>query len=59
MHHNARAFVMYAVESASTFLFASSRKVLADFEMASLTVEEKYMVLSVLEFLNKRKRESL
>ena len=43
----------------STFLFASSRKVLADFEMASLTVEEKNMVLSVLEFLNKRKRESL
>ena len=48
---------MHAVESVPTFF---RFQVLADFEeMACLTVEEKNMVLSNLEFLNKRKRESL
>ena len=56
------AFVMHAVESVSTFSFSSSwQEVLADFEeIARLTVEEKNMVFSVLDFFEQEKeRKSL
>ena len=56
------AFVMHAVESVSTFSFSSSwQEVLADFEeMSRLTVEEKNMVLSTLDFFEQEKdRKSL
>ena len=48
---------MHAVESVPTFLFLSSwQEVFADFEeIARLTVEEKSMVLSVLDFFEEGK----
>ena len=58
---SARAFVVHGAESVPTFSFLSSwQEVLTDFEMACLTVKEKNMVLSVLDFFEQEKgRKSL